>query len=70
MNMVMKSLSRDYPWLISVALHPGWVQTDMGGTRAPTSVEEAVQGLSKVIQSLGQADSGKFINSQGQTLPW
>jgi NAD(P)-dependent dehydrogenase (short-subunit alcohol dehydrogenase family) len=70
LNMVMRSLAADCPWLIAVALHPGWVQTDMGGAQAPTSVEESISGLTRVIAGLRTDDSGQFRNFKGQTLPW
>lgn len=70
LNMVTRSLANDCPWLIAVALHPGWVQTDMGGAQAPTSVTESIQGLTRVIAGLKADDSGQFRNFKGQTLPW
>lgn len=70
LNMVTHSLAIDCPWLIAVALHPGWVQTEMGGSHAPTSVDESVSGLTRVIAGLRPEDSGQFRNFKGQTLPW
>jgi len=70
LNMVNRSLAVDFPWLLTITLHPGWVQTDMGGAHAPTTIEESVLGLSKVISELKKEDSGSFKNYRGQTLPW
>lgn len=53
-----------------VALHPGWVQTDMGGAGAQITVEESVIGLLRVIDGLSPADSGRFLDWRGETLPW
>lgn len=53
-----------------VALHPGWVQTDMGGAGAQITVEESVVGLLRVIDGLSPADSGRFLDWRGETLPW
>ena len=53
-----------------IALHPGWVQTDMGGAQAPVAPADSVAGLLQVIASLGMADSGSFRDWQGQALPW
>lgn len=53
-----------------VALHPGWVQTDMGGAGAQITVEESVLGLLRVIDGLSPADSGRFLDWRGETLPW
>jgi len=57
------------PWSL-LALHPGWVRTDMGGDAAPLSVEQSANGLREVItRQLGQRQCA-FIDYQGQTLPW
>ncbi len=71
-NMVMKSLSIDLkPYGISVVtLHPGWVQTDMGGSNALISVHTSVSGLRKVIESLSLESTGKFIAYDGKATPW
>ncbi|GAB3511749.1 SDR family oxidoreductase [Pseudoxanthomonas daejeonensis] len=53
-----------------VALHPGWVRTDMGGAQATLSAAEAVTALLQVIEGLGADDSGVFLDRQGQALPW
>jgi len=55
---------------IVVALSPGWVQTSMGGPGATLSVEQAVAELAAVIERLTRADSGSFLDTAGQTIPW
>jgi NAD(P)-dependent dehydrogenase (short-subunit alcohol dehydrogenase family) len=56
--------------IIVVALHPGWVQTDMGGPNATLPATESVRGLLQVIDALKQEDSGSFRDWRGETLPW
>jgi len=56
--------------IVVVALHPGWVQTDMGGAGATVTPEQSVSGLLRVIGGLKQADSGRFLDWRGQSLPW
>lgn len=70
LNMLNKSFSVDFPRIISVALHPGWVKTDMGTSRAPLTVEESARGLARVISGLGRKDSGRFLDYRGKKLPW
>lgn len=53
-----------------VALHPGWVRTDMGGAQAALSAQESVAGLLRVLHQLAMDQSGEFFDWQGQPLPW
>lgn len=53
-----------------VLLHPGWVQTDMGGPSATISPEESVRGMRRVIGRLSPRRSGAFFDYRGQNIPW
>lgn len=53
-----------------LALHPGWVRTDMGGERAPLAVDEAVRRLLAVIDAATPERSGMFVDGDGKALPW
>ena len=53
-----------------VALHPGWVQTDMGGAGAQLTVERSVADLRATVAALTPADNGRFLNHDGTALPW
>jgi NAD(P)-dependent dehydrogenase (short-subunit alcohol dehydrogenase family) len=53
-----------------VALHPGWVQTDMGGGGALIAVAESVAGLRATLAGLTAADNGSFLNYDGTPIPW
>ena len=70
LNMFHKSFSIDFPAIISLALHPGWVKTDMGGVEAPTTVTESVRGLLSVIEKATLKESGKFLDFEGKDVPW
>ena len=72
LNLLAKGLSATLAsrGVIVVALSPGWVRTDMGGTGAPLSPQTSVDGLRKVIAGLKPADSGKFFSHDGSSIPW
>ena len=53
-----------------VILHPGWVKTSMGGDRAPVEIPESVEGMRSVVDSLTLETSGRFIQFDGEQLPW
>ncbi|MBT7671783.1 MAG: SDR family oxidoreductase [Proteobacteria bacterium] len=72
LNAVSVSLANDLSALdISVvALHPGWVQTDMGGPNGLIDVETSASGLKAILDKAGKAESGKFYDYSGKQLPW
>jgi NAD(P)-dependent dehydrogenase (short-subunit alcohol dehydrogenase family) len=55
---------------VFTVLHPGWVQTEMGGANATLTPQESVRGLVGVIEKLGPDDNGRFYDYQGKTIPW
>ena len=72
LNMVCKSMAIDLAnkGITVLALHPGWVKTDMGGPNALISVAESVEGLRRVIDGAGPEQSGHFYEFSGKELPW
>ena len=71
-NQVVKCLSIDLADrdISVISLHPGWVQTEMGGPNAEISTDESVSGLKGILQSAGLAQSGHFIEYDGSSIPW
>lgn len=53
-----------------IAMHPGWVRTDMGGPSALIDVGECATGMRRVLEALQHADSGKFLSYKGEEIPW
>ena len=71
-NQVVKNLSIELAdrGISAICLHPGWVKTDMGGPNAEISTAESVAGLKSILQSAGLAQSGQFIEFDGNSIPW
>ncbi|MBN8510267.1 MAG: short chain dehydrogenase, partial [Burkholderiales bacterium] len=55
---------------VCVALHPGWVRTDMGGAGADLDVAASVAGLRRTLAALTPADNGGFFDHDGTPIPW
>ncbi len=72
LNMFMRSIAMELKpeGFICVAMSPGWVRTDMGGSQAPLSPEESVKGMLSVMESLKAEDTGAYRSYDGATLPW
>lgn len=72
LNMAAKNLAEEFRarGVVSVALHPGWVRTRMGGEAAPLSIEQSVEGQQALLAKLGTEHNGQFFNWDGATIPW
>ncbi len=70
LNMAWRTLALANRDLICVVLHPGWVQTRMGGANAPVTPQESISGMRQVIDRLSPADSGEFFDYRGERVPW
>ena len=55
--------------IATLALHPGWVQTDMGGPQAPLGVEESARGLADVLES-ASGKGFRYADYKGDDLPF
>ena len=69
-NMVVRSAQAAYPDLTLVALHPGWVRTNMGGAGAALAPEESARDLRQVLSGLSAKHKGQYINHDGSVIPW
>lgn len=72
LNQIIKSLACELSesGVKTMAIHPGWVQTDMGGIDGKVTVEESVKGMLHVINNLQAKHSGSFFVYDGTQLPW
>jgi len=67
LNMVTRALAAEFRarGICVVAMTPGWVKTEMGGTNAPLSPEESARAMAKTITALTMDKSSRFIERTG-----
>ncbi len=72
LNSLNRTLARELAGkgFVCVALHPGWVRTEMGGREAPLTPEESVRDLLAVVAELTAEHNGGFFDHTGAALPW
>jgi NAD(P)-dependent dehydrogenase (short-subunit alcohol dehydrogenase family) len=69
-NMITVMSATTDPEVAYVAMHPGWVQSEMGGPKATITVDESAEGIVSTLNTLSSADSGRFVNIDGTDHPW
>jgi len=72
LNQISKSLSielEDEGFTV-IAIHPGWVQTDMGGESATFTPEQSINRMIDVIDKPNRRTNGKFLDLNGNRIPW
>jgi NAD(P)-dependent dehydrogenase (short-subunit alcohol dehydrogenase family) len=72
-NDVLKIASLQTRAATCIALHPGWVRTEMGGPRAPLAAEHGVAAMSEVLAQAAGAHAsfhGRFWKYDGTALDW
>uniref|UniRef100_A0A8D0BY55 C-factor-like n=1 Tax=Salvator merianae TaxID=96440 RepID=A0A8D0BY55_SALMN len=75
LNMLTRCQSLAYAEdkILCIALHPGWVQTDMASTlpeQAPLTLDYSIQSILNTLPNLSEKHTGTFVNWEGETLPW
>ena len=72
LNACMKGLSIEMrsQGISVLILHPGWVQTRMGGPGAQISTTQSVTGMRNIADKFKPTDSGRFFRYNGTEIPW
>ncbi len=51
-------------------IHPGWVQTELGGPGAPLTVAESVRGVVDVVERHAGDGGLQFLDHRDRVVPW
>jgi NAD(P)-dependent dehydrogenase (short-subunit alcohol dehydrogenase family) len=72
LNMATRNIAHELKGFggIAVALHPGWVKTEMGGDGATEEIADAVGRLVRSIDELDASKTGRFWHAKGDEIPW
>jgi NAD(P)-dependent dehydrogenase (short-subunit alcohol dehydrogenase family) len=76
MNMCIKGLSLEFSndtesTRAAVAINPGWMKTDMGGSNADITPEQVAERILLMLEDgFIQSANGKFINTDRSEHPW
>ena len=72
LNMIMHGVAQAWEkdGIAVCILHPGWVQTDMGGPGALITPQHSIEGMKEQIAKLTLKTSGHFIDYKGRSISW
>lgn len=72
LNMLTRAAAHDLApeGMVVVALHPGWVRTDLGGPDAELTPAESVADMLTLIDGLEASHSSRFLARDGSEHPW
>ena len=72
LNRMMRSVAIDLKdrGIVVGSIHPGWVQTDMGGPGAEITPQESAAGIIKLARGWPLEHTGDFYKWNGEPHAW
>jgi NAD(P)-dependent dehydrogenase (short-subunit alcohol dehydrogenase family) len=72
LNMASASLAVDLrdSGVLVTSLHPGWVQTDMGGPNGHITAETSATVMLETMAQLSDKDHGAFLTFDNKPIQW
>lgn len=72
LNQMNRSLANELAaeGFTCLAVHPGWVRTDMGGAEAPLSAEDSARDVLRLMMRATPTMNGAFVNHLGERIAW
>lgn len=72
LNRMMRAIALDVKdrGIVIGLVHPGWVQTDMGGPDADITPRESAEGIRKLACDWPLERTGDFLKWNGDVHPW
>ncbi|WP_136478278.1 SDR family oxidoreductase [Pseudomonas sp. DG56-2] len=69
-SMINSFVTLNQPQQTVLAMHPGWVKTDMGGENAEIDVLTSTRGMLEQVKANAGKGGLHFINYKGDSLIW